>query len=310
MSEEDRNFFLKGPISTGDNFYIILQAGDILYGVVQTNKKLFLEEINESNIVTIQNRLVIFAGSGDINNLKLKGDNGNYSIAVNSNNVLEITSGSSTSLTCKQSTNSFQNWNNPVLFLSGVFYNFYKGTEKVYIKLKISDDSDKIPMERLLTVKTNFYFDYTAETQKIKEGNINSGLISTFCSISTVNEQNNKFCDGNTSYVDKAWTTVTEAEDKKWYSYCVLGTTCGSGNCKGPCTSDSDFCYLDEENYKCKIEVKSWWKSIWFIVLICIIIFIFLLILICLILYSVMKKGKPVENSQSEKIKINTSIVS
>lgn len=217
---------------------------------------------------------------------------------TNSNNILmymtvdsngNLSSGSSPA-TFSATQNEYADWSS-VPFLSGVGYSFTVNGNQV---LAQSYQANMVTSGNVTIV--------TTVNSGGKQVGLTSQVKSTINAVPAV-IYNGSGCGTSKSIqavqiIESTWaqtgqgppsyTTLSDCQTGVRYSYCSVGSSCGTNNCRGPCSAGSaDTCQYNtvDNGYVCKKAPNDepWWQQWWFIMLMVLVGILFFILIITLI---------------------------
>jgi hypothetical protein len=134
-----------------------------------------------------------------------------------------------------------------------------------------------------------YYYNCTSSSYPPPNSNIKTSIQNWFCSF------NSTYCK---SPLVTGWTELDDCMTGFEYPYCPVNTYCGSvDTCKGPCSTSTNTCVFDNNNYICRLSPTNalntnWVSSMYFIIAIVIIGFLIVMGII-LVFYIFQKAWNP-----------------
>ncbi len=108
-------------------------------------------------------------------------------------------------------------------------------------------------------------------------------------------------CNGP-QFLPSGFTNLSDCMDGNFYSYCSAGQFCGDVGCKGPCEKSWDDCKYRNGEYVCVVNEgryfreAKWYKSTWFIVVMC--GAVLLILVVAVITFLLLKKRAANKNKK------------
>lgn len=266
------NYFLEGPINSGDSFVVTTISAGILYVLDTFNPPSssavdYYWNVNYAQNGELSSTIPVFTASGTPGSFTITDTINGGGFAASTGNII-VNGGLPSSL---GSTSTYANWNTPVLFLAGAGYTLsYNGNVVNFLTSTVG--TSNIPAVNIVFLPVVWYNTCTGgSTGTYNQSNTPAGSITSW---TCVNAPTADICSG-ADYATGGWTNLTDCQNGLDYQYCTGGQTCGDSSCRGPCSRVYDECVLvpgsTSNDYHCVInynnylEDTQWWKSPWFI---------------------------------------------
>lgn len=288
---------LIGPINSGDSFMLVSIQNDqpfILNGAPLNNGTIYYWESNLDTI-TSSNKLGIFTANGTTDSLVITDKTNGGGLGFRQDGITLGNSFQPQSINIRQF--KYSDWFPPDIFLSSVEYTIFNqsgATANILTNIPgTGGTGPTIPANNIIILPVMWYSNCTSSGSYSVINDPLLSIINWFC----VSKPSIGTCSGGT-FITSGWTNHSDCAIGNFYSYCPTEKTCGTDNCKGPCSAIYDDCNFSSNRYVCTFNPEKfltetqWWLSPYFIGTV-VGIFV-IIIIIVIVIFVISRRGNKV----------------
>ena len=169
----------------------------------------------------------------------------------------------------KFSQSLVQPWLPPSLVLSALVYKLSNAKTGKTARIATSSDATSfIDADNIILVPAIWYVLCKGQSSPVTTNTTLESINSWFC---LVDPDYSILCPQFAKSAPGGWTSLSDCQSGFVYEYCPAGSSCGTKNCKGPCSEVYYDCDYESNTLSCKfngskfVKDDKWWESPYFI---------------------------------------------